>query len=132
MATATETAYAKKTCKRIRPDNFDAEIVKEPRPVLLSCMLQGEGFREQLAVIESVSERFAHTLKVCLLDDGYIGAFENRLGVRGTPTFLVLKEGIEIDRMLGTASMETLAAFLVRSLPELEGGHPKGKKGEDS
>ena len=104
MATVSEPAQIRMACKRIRPDNFDPEILNEEMPVLLSCVHQGEGFREQMAAIESVSEAYAGALKVCLLDDGFIGAFEKKLGVRGTPTFLLLKEGIEIDRMLGKAS----------------------------
>ncbi len=132
MATASKPAQINSASKRIRLDNFDAEILNEERPVLLSCVHRGDGFREQLAVIESVSEAYAGALKSCLLEDGLIAALEKRLGVRGTPTFLVLKEGIEIDRMLGKANRETLAAFLVRALPRLEGGHPNQKKGEFS
>lgn len=111
----------------IRMDNFESEVINEKRPVLLLCIHRDFGFEEQEEVIESISKSYADVLKVCLLDNDFLGAFGEKLGVDGTPTFLIFQGGKEKGRMLGQADKETLVAFLSQALPNFGDDHHKSE-----
>jgi len=100
----------------IEPDNFESEVTNEKRPVLLSFIHRDLEFETHITAMEGISKRYADTLKVCVLDAEFIGPLGEKLGVDGTPTFLVLAEGKEKSRMLGQADNETLEAFLSQAL----------------
>ena len=108
----------------ISTDNFESGLLDEKRPVLLACIRRDHEFKEQTEVLERVSKSYGEDLKVCLLDGDFTGACR-RLGIEGTPTFLILYEGKEKARMLGKADMETLNSFVLRALPysQKENGH---------
>ena len=97
----------------IRMDNFDSEIKEGNRPLLLACILRGDDFKEQIKVLESVSKRYYDALKVCLLDEDCVRSYK-KLGIVGTPTFLILYKGKEMARKLGKVDMETLSSFVLR------------------
>ncbi|MEW6442937.1 MAG: thioredoxin family protein [bacterium] len=121
MVTVKEAQTFKGMFTWIDPDNFASEVLDERRPVLLSCVRVEDGFQEQLTILKSLSEAYAGALKICLLKEDFLAAFHEKLGVIGTPTFIVLKGGMKVGRILGQVNENRLAAFLARSLPELEG-----------
>jgi thioredoxin-like negative regulator of GroEL len=96
----------------IRPQNFEQEVVLEERPVLLLCMPRDEEFFKQVKVLEEAAETHGQALKVGVLEDEFIERFRQDLGIRGTPTFLILVHGKERGRMLGLADHESLADFI--------------------
>lgn len=120
MEMGSESANGGAILTRIDLDNFDLEILKERRPVLLTCVRGEAGYKEQMEIVEGVSRAYVDKVKVCLLDEDFMRAFQEKLGVKGTPTFLVFRGGIEVGRMLGQASQESLKAFLVRFMPHGE------------
>lgn len=103
--------------KLIGLNNFEKEVVQERQPVLLLCMFWNSGFHKQMGIIERISNIYEEELKVCLLEEEFIGAFRQRFGVIGTPTFLIFVAGSEKERLLGHADQESLANFLSRTLP---------------
>ena len=103
----------------VTSENFDTEVLHERRPVLLACVRRGLHFKEQTAALAHLSEWYQAALKVCLLDDDFIGAFKEQLGIEGSPTFIILKSGNEQDRLLGQANRENLAAFVKHNLPTI-------------
>ncbi len=96
----------------IHPRNFEQEVVSEKRPVLLLCMPRDEEFIKQMKVLEAVAEAHEDCLKVGLLEDDFIESFRQDLGIRGTPTFLILVQGKEKARMLGLADQASLTDFI--------------------
>jgi thioredoxin-like negative regulator of GroEL len=96
----------------IRPQNFEQEVVSEKRPVLLLCMPRDEEFFKQMKVLEAVAESYQHEMKVGLLEDDFIEGFRQDLGIKGTPTFLILVQGKERGRMLGLADQASLTDFI--------------------
>jgi thioredoxin-like negative regulator of GroEL len=96
----------------IRPQNFEQEVVSEKRPVLLLCMPRDEEFLKQVKVLEDVAETHGQALKVGVLEDEFIERFREDLGIRGTPTFLILVQGKERGRMLGLADSASLTDFI--------------------
>jgi thioredoxin-like negative regulator of GroEL len=96
----------------ISPQNFEQEVVLEKRPVLLLCMPRDEEFFKQMKVLEAVAQTHEQELKVGLLEDDFLESFRQDLGIRGTPTFLMLVKGKERARMLGLADHASLTDFV--------------------
>jgi thioredoxin 1 len=111
----------------IGPDNFESEVTNEKRPVLLSFIHQDLEFEKHLEAMEGISKWYAGALKMCVLDAEFIGSLGEKLGVDGTPTFLVFEEGREKSRMLGQADKETLEVFLSQALPNFGDDHHKSE-----
>jgi thioredoxin-like negative regulator of GroEL len=99
----------------IRSENFEHEVIAEKRPVLLLCMPRDEEFPNQLKVLEDIATKYSQELKVGVLEEGLIEAFKKNYSVIGTPTFLLLVEGKERDRMLGIADREMLTNLISHS-----------------
>jgi thioredoxin-like negative regulator of GroEL len=97
-------------------DNFESEVLREKKPVLLACFYWGADVINQIQVLESVSEKYGEGLKTCLIDVDSLAIFQEALGIEGTPTFLIFDGGREKSRMLGQADGETLTAFIRKSL----------------
>jgi len=96
----------------IRPDNFLKEVATETKPVLLLCMPQGEAFHSQIKIIEDIATRYNSLIKVGLLEDAYIETFKTNLHIHGTPTYLIMIQGEEKNRMIGLTDLEALTAFV--------------------
>ncbi len=99
-------------------DNFDFEITAEKRPVLLACIRRDDEYREQTEVLESISRRYGDELKICLLNEDFIEIYR-KLGIVGTPTFIIFYEGREKGRMLGKVDREKLSSFVFKNFAEL-------------
>ena len=100
-------------------DDFRCEVIEESRPVLVACIHSDSEFKEQVEALEGVSKTYGEALKVCLVNNAYVGALREKLGILGTPAFLILCGGKERDRMLGQADRKMLTAFVLRTLPHL-------------
>jgi hypothetical protein len=98
-------------------DNFESEIRLEMKPVLLACIRRGFELREQIDLLEKLSRKYTHNLKICLLFEGLNEAYRT-LAIEGTPTFLLFFRGEEKGRMLGKVKMETLSTFVFKSLQQ--------------
>ncbi|MFH0812578.1 MAG: hypothetical protein V2A69_07025 [Pseudomonadota bacterium] len=99
-------------------DNFESEVLQEEKPVLLACLHQGLEFYDQVRVLESVGSEGNLSLKVCLLDEEYFGAFGKKFSMAGTPTYFVFHKGVEKGRLLGRVDRKTLNDFVIRTLSE--------------
>ena len=99
----------------IRSENFEQEVIAEKRPVLILCMPRDEEFPKQFKVLEDIATKYSQELKVGVLEEGLIEAFKKNYSVIGTPTFLLLVEGKERDRMLGIADREMLTNLISHS-----------------
>lgn len=115
-------------------DDFESEVIEERRPVLVACIYWGSEFKEQTEALKSISKSYREALKICLLGTDSIGALREKLGIGGTPTFLIFYEGEEKGRILGRADSDTLRAFVIRTLSHFqddgsEAGGMKRKRG---
>jgi thioredoxin-like negative regulator of GroEL len=100
----------------IRPENFNEEVILEKKPVLLVCMTQDDDFSRQWEVLKTVAQRYEEELKVGLLAQDSTERFKKRLQISGTPTFLLMKEGREIGRILGIIDQESLTTLIDQHL----------------
>lgn len=103
---------------KVGADNFESEVVNEWRPVLLACLHLSPDFKQQVEALKGLSKISGEALKVCLLDMDCIGAFREKLGIAGTPTYLILHRGKEKGRMLGQTDRKRLTAFVLKTLPQ--------------
>jgi len=103
----------------IRLDSFESEVLEEKRPVLLAYIRRDHEYKKQTEVLESISERYGDTLKICLLDGNLSGAYK-KLGIEGDPTFFVFYKEKEKGRMLGKADRESLCSFVLQALPNFQ------------
>ena len=99
----------------IRPENFMEEVASEKKPVLLLCMPYDEEFHAQVKIIEDIAHRYQKALKVGLLEEAFLETFKKNLGIHGTPTFLIMVQGKEQNRMLGLADQDSLQDFIFSS-----------------
>jgi hypothetical protein len=99
----------------IRPENFNEEVASEKRPVLLFCMPFGETFPAQMKIVEDIAETYIKDIKVGVLEEAYMDTFKRNLNIHGTPTYLLMVQGMERNRMIGLMDREALIAFIFSS-----------------
>ena len=100
-------------------DNFESEIIRESRPVLLACLLKNYEFLNQFEVLRDVAEEYRKKLKVCLMDEKDSEGFMRRFHIEGTPTYLILERGKVRDGLLGVTNAETMRSFILKNYPNL-------------
>lgn len=100
-------------------DNFNRLVLAEEKPILLLCMPRDSSFSSQVEDLERLQHEFENVLKVCFLEEEFLGAFMERYKVLGTPTFLVFSNGDERERLLGQVSQRDLKLFVHQALAGL-------------
>ena len=86
----------------VTDENFAAEVERSPLPVLLDMWAAWCGPCRMIApVIEELATELAGRVKVAKLNVDDNKQTAARFGVRSIPTLLVLKDGREVDRLVG-------------------------------
>jgi thioredoxin 2 len=99
------------------PAGFDEEIVASV-PVLVDFWAPWCGpCRMVSPVVEQMGRDFAGRLKVVKLNIDDAPAIAARYRVQGIPLLVVMRDGAEIDRVVGAVPPAQLRATLERHLP---------------
>jgi thioredoxin 2 len=86
----------------VTDSNFAAEVEQSPLPVLLDMWAPWCGPCRMIGpVIEQLAGELAGRVKVAKLNTDENPMTASRFSVRSIPTLLVLKDGREIDRLVG-------------------------------
>jgi thioredoxin 2 len=99
-------------------DAFDEEV-NASVPVLLDmwaawCM----PCRQVTPVVEDLARTHAGRVKLVKLDVDAAPAIAARFTVQGIPTLLLMRDGQEVDRMVGAAPRQQIEQWLERHLPQ--------------
>jgi thioredoxin 2 len=96
--------------------SFDEEITASV-PVLVDFWAPWCGpCRMVSPVVEQMGREYAGRLKVVKLDIDPAPAIASRFGVQGIPLLVVIRDGQEIDRLVGAVPPATLRATLEQHL----------------
>lgn len=85
--------------------------------LLLLGVLRDQDHEVLTGTLEAILQEFAGRLAVWLLEETALAEVMDCFAITGTPTFLLLHRGVELERHLGRADASTLAAFIRRHAP---------------
>ncbi len=97
--------------------NFAGEIENSPLPVLLDLWAPWCGPCRMIApTVEQLAKELAGRVRVGKLNVDENPLTAARFNVQGIPTLLILKDGREVDRIVGVQSKEAISGRLQRFL----------------
>ena len=99
----------------IRMENLSS-VLEQEDVTLVACLLQDEGFEGQLDMLARAARILIYDLRLSYITDDLIAYFKTEYGIEGTPTFLLLRKGQSLGRLLGRTTTEELIDFARRAL----------------
>jgi thioredoxin 1 len=98
-------------------ENFEAEVLKSDKPVLVDFWAEWCGPCRMMApALEAIADEYAGRVKVGKMNVDESPSTPPRYQIRGIPTLLVFKDGQVREQYVGATSKDTLVKMLERSL----------------
>ncbi|WP_419784970.1 thioredoxin family protein [Pseudodesulfovibrio sp.] len=104
--------------KMLEPQSLEVELQCSGSPLLVAFLKRNDRFRDQRQALEEAAFRFQDKVRCFLYDTDYLDMMMNQFQVKGTPTFLLFLDGVEVDRLIGESDLETLEDFIRTGLRE--------------
>src|SRR6478672_2796126 len=105
---------ASKNVTIIDDENFDREVMKAgPEPYLLDFgAVWCSPCKALLPVVEAVADETVGRARVGKIDIDDAPGVARRFGIRSAPTLVIVKEGREVGRHVGTCGKDKILALL--------------------
>jgi len=90
--------------KEVNSNNFKEEVLESTLPVLVDLWAPWcSPCRMLTPVVEQLAEDNEGKLKVCKLNTDENQDIASQYGIQGIPTLLFIKDGKEVDRLVGVS-----------------------------
>jgi thioredoxin 1 len=101
----------------VTDQNFEQEVLKSDQPVLVDFWAEWCHPCKMLApAVEQVAEKYQGKTKVVKLNVDDNNPTAQTCGIRGIPTLIVFKSGVEAERIVGATSKDNIAHMIDRAL----------------
>lgn len=89
--------------------NFDASVLKSPKPVLVDFWAVWCGPCRQVApIVESLSQKWGEKVVVAKLNVDDVPSVAERYGIMSIPTLMLFRDGQVVERVVGLAPQAAL------------------------
>lgn len=97
---------------KVVTENFQAEVLEASEPVLVDFSATWCGpCKAAEPIVERVANSYLGKAKVVKVDIDDSPELANQFQVRGVPTFIFVKNGEEVDRLVGLTGKNLLQVF---------------------
>lgn len=101
----------------LNEDNFDDEIQKKQKPILVDFWAAWCGPCKTIApVLEELAEEMSGRAYVAKVDVDVNGDLANRFGIMSIPTLVVFKNGRMVDQLIGNAPKPKIQQLIDKHL----------------
>ena len=101
----------------VTDQNFDQEVLKSDQPVLVDFWAEWCHPCKMLnPAVEQVAEKYQGKTKVVKLNVDDNNPTAQLCGIKGIPTLILFKGGVEAERVVGATSKDNIARMIDRAL----------------
>ncbi len=99
--------------KHITDASFDADVLKSDKPVLLDFWAEWCGPCKQIApILEDLAKEYDGKVIIAKIDVDKNQQVSTKFGIRGIPTLILFKNGVEIAKKVGGMPKAAIASFI--------------------
>ena len=99
--------------KHITDASFEADVLKSDKPVLLDFWAEWCGPCKQIApILEDLAKEYEGKVVIAKIDVDKNQQTSAKFGIRGIPTLILFKNGVEIGKKVGGLPKAGIASFI--------------------